>query len=283
MINSNEDLYFLTYDVETTGLNKSEDRICEISWVVMDNSGKAVEYESQLIYPQRDIPHEATLIHGIRNVDVLGKPTFEDFIPKWMDIFQKYDPMICGFNNERFDDQIMENEFRRLDINMDIRGMRGVDVYKLYTKLKPRDLHQAALDFLGEEKLETLKKRFHEIAGDRDKEDPWHSSLFDVMVTSAVMVHMFKQHQDQIPQQPDEFDRWLNKTDPDWIDMDGKFKYNENGQACVNFGKKHKGTPVIQVADEDPGYFEWMLEQDFPNDTKRITYDILSGKPPPRR
>lgn len=65
-------------DLETTGLpNRDPDtRIVQIS--LMNNVGRVIF--SSLVNPQRDIPIEATRIHGIKDSDVFKAPTLEDLI-----------------------------------------------------------------------------------------------------------------------------------------------------------------------------------------------------------
>ena len=61
------------------------------------------------------------------------------------------------------------------------------------------------------------------------------------------------------------------------------------GKPTINFGK-HKGRPVTDVFQSDPGYYKWMMNGDFPHHTKSILTDIykefkkdngnqVSGKP----
>jgi DNA polymerase-3 subunit epsilon len=38
---------------------------------------------------------------------------------------------------------------------------------------------------------------------------------------------------------------------------------------CYNFGK-HKGKTIERVLKEEPGYYGWMLEADFPLHTKQL-------------
>lgn len=283
MINSPEKPDYWVYDLETTGLDKSNDRICEISWILMDWQGKITQYKRQLLNPTIPIPPEATAIHGIKNSDILGEPTFEEFAPEILAILDERDPLICGYNNDIYDDQILENEFERIGREIKIREWPGVDVLALYKKFRPRNLEYAANDILGEERVQELAKRHADMRGMENKKDAWHSSLFDAVVTGQVMFGLFHKYKDQIPQSWEEFSRWLTIRDDSWIDMDGKFAYNENGQACVNFGKKWKGSPVVYVMEEDPGYFKWMLGAGFSNDTKHICQKIIDGEPPPHR
>lgn len=61
-----------------------------------------------------------------------------------------------------------------------------------------------------------------------------------------------------------------------WRDMkgpDGKVLTTEDGspmrQEVFNFGK-YKGCAVTEVLLKDPGYYSWMLSNDFTNNTKQV-------------
>ena len=45
------------------------------------------------------------------------------------------------------------------------------------------------------------------------------------------------------------------------------------GEATFNFGK-HKGRPVREVLANEPGYYAWMMKNDFPRDTKMRLKEI---------
>ena len=53
------------------------------------------------------------------------------------------------------------------------------------------------------------------------------------------------------------------------VDFAGRIVMNSNGQEVFNFGK-YKGRAVEDVLKEDPKYYSWMQEADFPLDTKRV-------------
>jgi DNA polymerase-3 subunit epsilon len=54
----------------------------------------------------------------------------------------------------------------------------------------------------------------------------------------------------------------------DLIDLAGRMVKNAKGEAVFNFGK-HKNKPVLTVFKEEPSYYDWMMNGDFPLDTKR--------------
>ena len=71
---------YVALDLETTGLSAERDAILEVG-AVKYQDGEPVESFESLINPGRPIPYEITLITGIRNEDVIGKPAFERVAP----------------------------------------------------------------------------------------------------------------------------------------------------------------------------------------------------------
>jgi DNA polymerase III epsilon subunit-like protein len=69
-------------DTETTGLRAPADALCEIAlmrWLPPKYVGPIERVEwSSLVNPGRLIPRDATLIHGIRNRDVVGAPSVDE-------------------------------------------------------------------------------------------------------------------------------------------------------------------------------------------------------------
>jgi hypothetical protein len=63
--------------------------------------------------------------------------------------------------------------------------------------------------------------------------------------------------------------------DADHIGSDGFFQRVEG---AVRFVKgKHRGSPLAAVAASSPAYLEWMLGQDFFDDTKAAVRDALAS------
>ncbi len=72
-----KDLPLAVIDVETTGLDHTQDRIIEIGIIRFEN-GEVIERYGELIDPGRDLPDEVTRITGIKPEDLEGKPKFEE-------------------------------------------------------------------------------------------------------------------------------------------------------------------------------------------------------------
>ena len=65
------------FDLETTGVNVSNDRIVEIS-VIKINKDKTEDSKTWLINPTIPIPAKVSVIHGITDEMVKDKPNFSD-------------------------------------------------------------------------------------------------------------------------------------------------------------------------------------------------------------
>ncbi len=77
---------FVVFDTETTGLNvRKGDRIVSISAVRL-KQGRIDLSDTfhELINPNRDIPSETAVIHGILPRMVNGKPPFEEILPNFI-------------------------------------------------------------------------------------------------------------------------------------------------------------------------------------------------------
>jgi DNA polymerase III epsilon subunit family exonuclease len=72
-----DNLPFVAFDVETTGLHPVGDRIVEVGAVRFGFGGTGDSFRS-LVNPGRPIPAEATALHGITNEEVAGAPAFGD-------------------------------------------------------------------------------------------------------------------------------------------------------------------------------------------------------------
>jgi len=65
------------FDLETTGVDITNDRIVEISLLKILPSGKE-EIKTMRVNPGMPIPKQATDIHGITDEDVKNEPTFNE-------------------------------------------------------------------------------------------------------------------------------------------------------------------------------------------------------------
>ncbi|MDD3118687.1 MAG: 3'-5' exonuclease [Victivallales bacterium] len=90
---------FTIFDMETTGLSPSRDRIVELAAIRIDRDGVETRFQS-LVNPGRRIPPAATRIHHITDDMVAVAPTFRTMIPEFMTLAR--DSTLVA-HNARFD------------------------------------------------------------------------------------------------------------------------------------------------------------------------------------
>ena len=85
----------VVFDLETTGINVSKDRIVEISLLKVFPDGNEV-LKTYRVNPGIPIPNETSEIHGIYDADVADKPAFKELAPELIPFLKECD--FCGFN-----------------------------------------------------------------------------------------------------------------------------------------------------------------------------------------
>ena len=78
------------FDLETTGIQISSDRIVEISFLKIFPNGNK-ESKTWLVNPTIPIPSESTEIHGISDEKVKNEPTFKELAPEISKIIHNCD------------------------------------------------------------------------------------------------------------------------------------------------------------------------------------------------
>ncbi|MEO5340720.1 MAG: DNA polymerase III subunit epsilon [Magnetococcus sp. MYC-9] len=101
----------IVLDTETTGLHPTGgDRIVEIGCVELLNTRKGKQFQCYL-NPERDIPIEASRIHGITNERVANAPRFAEVVDSFL-AFIREDPLVI--HNAAFDIGFLNAELQRL-------------------------------------------------------------------------------------------------------------------------------------------------------------------------
>ncbi len=239
------------FDLETTGTNIATDRIVEISILRVMPDGQKKTW-TQRINPECPISAEVTAIHGISNEDVKDAPTFSNMAGKIFKLI--FDADLAGFNSNRFDVPILVEEFLRADIQFDPSEKRLIDVQTIFHKKEQRNL-SAAYKFYCQKELTDA-----------------HSAEADALATYEVL----KSQLDRYPDLPNDMDHLheFSQYQTRLVDFAGRIAYNKDDVEVFNFGK-FKGQPVEKVLKENPGYFGWFINGDFPLYTKKILRNIF--------
>ncbi len=100
------------FDTETTGLDPlTGDRVIEVACLELWRDLPTGETFHRFIDPERDIPEEATRVHGMTRADLRGKPRFAAVADE-LRAFLRDDPLIA--HNAPFDFGFLNAEFARL-------------------------------------------------------------------------------------------------------------------------------------------------------------------------
>lgn len=234
------------FDLETTGTNILHDRIVEISVVkIIPGQEDKPQAKTRRINPEMPIPAEATAVHHITDADVANEPTFKQVARSLADFMSGCD--IAGFNSNRFDIPLLDEEFNRAGVEFDFHRARFVDVQTIFHKMEPRNLSAAYRFYCGKE-LEGA-----------------HGANADTMATYEVFLAQLD-HYDSLPGDIDELAKFSAQNNN--VDLAGRLIYDDQGREVINFGK-YKGQVAANVLARDPGYYSWILQGDFASDTKR--------------
>jgi len=233
------------FDLETTGINISKDRIVEVSILKVMPDGEKFS-KTWRVNPTIPIPEKSSKIHGIYDADIKDAPTFAELAREIITFIDNSD--LAGYNSNKFDVPLLLEEFIRADFDFDIRKRKLVDVQVIFFKKEPRTL-SAAYKFYCEKDLENA-----------------HTSEADVMATYEVFVSQIDRYDDLKSDiaQISKFSSQMNTAD-----FAGMVIFNDKNKEVFNFGK-HKGVSVEEVFQKEPGYYSWIMNADFPLYTKKI-------------
>jgi DNA polymerase-3 subunit epsilon len=102
------------FDTETTGLDPAlGDRIVEVAALELVNDLPTGRHFHRLIDPERDVPEEATRIHGFTRADLAGKPRFAEIARELLEFLG--DGMLIA-HNAPFDFGFLNAELARLEL-----------------------------------------------------------------------------------------------------------------------------------------------------------------------
>jgi len=249
-------------DLETTGINIVTDRIVEIALLKVHLDG--TEDEKVLrINPEMPIPEQSIRIHGITDDDVKDAPTFKEVAKSLAKFIEGCD--LAGFNSNRFDIPLLAEEFLRSDIDIDLKKRKFIDIQAIFHKMEKRTLAAAFKFYCHKDLIDA------------------HSAMADTKATYEILqaqldVYQGTEFEDHNGQKStpivNEVEKLSEFSSYDRnVDFMGRIIYDENGVEVFNFGK-NKGVPVEKVFREQPGYFGWVLNGEFPLYTKKVLTNI---------
>lgn len=233
------------FDLETTGTNILRDRIVEISAIKVRPDGERVK-KTRRLNPEMHIPESATAVHHITDEMVADEPTFRQVAKSLYEFFEDAD--IAGFNSNKFDVPLLIEEFARAGINFEVTGRRFIDVQNIFHKMEQRTLVAAYRFYCGKDLTAA------------------HSASADTLATLEVLESQL----DRYPELRNDVD-YLSEfsSGGKTLDLAGRIILNEDDVPVFNFGK-HKGRPVEEVLRREPSFFSWVMQGEFPKNTKDV-------------
>jgi len=253
------------FDVETTGLSVSKDRIIQLAAIKYFADGRPPIERVRYINPGMHIPQEVTDLTGITDEMVKDSPTFKQIHKNLLDFIGDAD--FLGFNSNRFDIPLLLEEFERCGVQLDMTDRKYVDGLRIFHQMEPRTLKAAMKFYCNEELIKA------------------HDALADTRATMRVFEAQIERYEGQtiddkdgnkitpIVNDIDVLHNFVN--DPNEVDFQGKIKMNSEGVAVFTFGK-YQLKNVGESCAGDPGYYKWILNGDFCSDTKRIVQRLTN-------
>ena len=237
------------FDLETTGTDISKDRIVEIAILKLHPNGTQEKMEKR-INPEIQIPFEVSQIHGITNEMVANSPTFKEESHKIYSFIKGCD--LAGYNSDRFDIPLLVEELLRAEVSFNFNNIKTVDVQTIFHKMEARTL-TAALRFYCDEELSDA-----------------HSAQADAKATHDVLLAQLDRYDDLEPN-VDFLNNFSKRKKT--ADFAGFLVFDKSNEMCFGFGK-HKGKKIKDILENEPGYFGWFLNADFPRYTKKILTEV---------
>jgi len=234
------------FDLETTGVQIAKDRIVEIS-ILKVFPDKNKESKTWLVNPTIPIPEEITAIHGISDEKVAKEPTFKELASEIAELIHNCD--LGGYNSNKFDIPLLAEEFLRAEVNFDMKNRKTIDVQNIFHKMEKRTLVAA-----------------YKFYCDKDLTDA-HSAEADTTATYEVLLSQLDKY-DELENNVSFLSKF-SEIGGKFADIAGFIRYNKEGKEMLSFGK-YRGITLKQIWNENPGYFSWINQADFPLYTKNV-------------
>lgn len=168
---------FTVFDVETTGMSPTGDRIVELAALRVDQDGSEREFHT-LVNPERPIPSAVISIHHITDDMVIGAPHFSTVGKMFLDF-------ACGStlaaHNARFDLGFLQESLARC--GLPLWEGKTIDTIRLVRKTHPG---------LPSYRLQSLRALFQLDSTDSmqahraDSDVRWTMEVLEIALTKAL-------------------------------------------------------------------------------------------------
>ena len=241
----------LAFDLETTGISTSRDRIVQLALIGSDADGTEISYD-RLVNPRRPIPYDSQRIHGISDADVRGEPDFAQIADSVSELIEGC--VLIGHNVRQFDLPMLRNEFLRIGA------------------LPPEP--KAVLDTL--EMVRRLKlPRPHRLGAQCNRHgislENAHTASADAAASLLLLWKLGLDHPSYFRKSLKEVEQWCatgstataqsdlgpQLDDLEVVDPNGMVR--RDGEHMVLAVGRHRGRHLEELNDLDPRYLDWLL------------------------
>jgi DNA polymerase-3 subunit epsilon len=249
------------FDIESTGVNITHDRIIEIAFIKLMPNGDVLR-KNNVVNPGIPIPPESSVFHGIYDEDVKDKPLFKEVAKDYAKFIEGAD--LAGFSIMKMDVPMLVEEFLRAGVDFDYQRKKIIDAQKIFHLMEKRTLSAAYKFYVNKELQES------------------HTAEADAEASMEVLLAQLGKYDGQdvtdisgkkIGEIKNDMEVLSKLVASDMVDLAGRMIKNDKGEEIFNFGK-HKNKKVTAVFKEEPAYYDWMMNGDFPQDTKRKLTEI---------
>jgi DNA polymerase-3 subunit epsilon len=238
----------LAVDTETCALGGGRDRVVQFCVAELDLQLQERARWTQLVNPGRPIPPMATAVHGITDAMVADAPRFAELAPRLRPLFGPRTVFMAY--NAGFDLGVLNLEFQRAGVPALPDDLPVLDPLQVERAVTSRSLGPTYTRYTGQV-LENA-----------------HTADADVAAMVEVLRRQRQAHADKLPADVLGLVGWPPPRTR--TARRGHLYEDDAGVVRLGFGK-HAG----RAAREVPAYLAWMLEEDFPERTKRAARRVL--------
>lgn len=246
---------YVTFDLETTGLDKTKDQIIQFA-AIKTVDGKIEDELNLIIQPvgSYSITPQAFIKHGVSAKLLEGKPYFKDVAQQIVDFFETPDTVsIVSYNGTAFDIPFLVKEFATVGIDFTFTGYK---CYDAFLEEKRRNGNT-----LGDTYKRYANKTMEEAGLTA------HDALSDVKATYSIFYAQQRIN-------PYAAEKMFGDDNALTI-----MEFRGEMVPCFNIGK-YKGLSLDFVNAYDHGYLEWCVSDKcgFSKHTKEFIINGLNKK-----
>jgi len=234
-------------DIETTGLDKSIDRIVQLSIQNFNpETGKLLESRNWYIRPNLKTGEwamdvEAQKVHGISEIFLRDNGvSLKDIYEDWKEMTK--DHCILTYNGTKFDIPMIQKDFEREGLDTGFQHCMFIDALDIERRLGKHESN----------KLGVVYERYF-----GQEFENAHDSSADILATIKVymkQLELARNNQDVEYKLRASINQVTGQTS---ISPEGFVCRDEFQHLIFRFGK-YKGRMVTEICKEDPGYIRWL-------------------------